>query len=206
MNAWRASILALGGAAMLMFGALSGASAQEPQPSRWEEIPVLDGTVTLGFDGAVLDMQQGPTVQVINFWRPLLFKGDPWPVAGRMDCRFAARSVDFNESLFDLDGRFAEQAQQRKASGMGDQRENRDYGDLMRRLDIVGFRIKPHEHYVHSLIVFRRADKLDDIRMDCTFRHDEFAKEADYDVLVDRYTKVTFATPFPSAVDEKTKS
>lgn len=166
--------------------------------------PLFDGAVILSVDGAMLESAPSERGQSFRFWRPILFQGDPWPVAGRMDCHVSARELPYSEASFDLDGRYAKLDDQRDKAGYGDQRRIRDYSESVRRLDIVGLRPRPHEHYVHSFIAMRHGDAIYDMLMNCTFRHGEDSEKADYAALVDRYVAVKPADASTTLAEKKT--
>ncbi|SDR90748.1 hypothetical protein SAMN04515621_0608 [Erythrobacter sp. HL-111] len=171
--------------------ALAQSPATTPPPlAEWPGVEIASGVAFQG-DGSVTVRQDETGLPVVAFWRPVLFREDTGrPVAGRMDCLVAATETPFAEADFDPDARHAAVAERRSAQGFEDRESLRDYGDDVRRLDIVGRQRQPLRYYVLSYILVRDGDRLVDVRRNCTFVHGKGVSGPDVLPYVDRYTRV----------------
>lgn len=176
-------------------------AAAQASAAPWPAQEVAEG-VTFRGDGAI-GVEASKGLPVLTFWRPVLFDDDGRPVAGRMDCRLVATEQPFTDAAFDLDARYAAEADRRADDGNKDEDRLRDYSETMRTLDVVGRRVAPHQHYVLSLIAIRDGERLVDIRRNCTFVHGSGGDRADFLSYVYRYTRLDLAfapnAPAPEA-------
>ncbi len=168
--------------------------AMTPPPSAtWPGAEIVEGVAFQG-DGSVTLERGAGGLPVLAFWRPVLFKEDTdKPVAGRMDCKIVATDQFFTEEDFDPDARHASVAETRKQQGFRDMERLRDIGDVIRKLDVVGRRKSPRQHYVLSYILVRDGDRLIDIRRNCTFIYGKGVSRPDVMPYVYRYTKISYA-------------
>jgi hypothetical protein len=110
-----------------------------------------------------------------------------------MDCRVAASQGPFAEADFDPAARHKAVAEQRKEQGYNDGERLASGTDRVKQLDIIGRRNAPRSYYVLSYIMARDGDRMVDIRRNCTFIFGSAASKPDVLLLVNRYTKFTFA-------------
>ncbi len=168
--------------------------ATTPPPSaEWPGAEIVEGVAFQGDGSVTLEAGEGG-VPVLAFWRPILFREETdEPVAGRMDCRVVAADGRFAEDAFDPRARHDAALEARERQGFRDEDVLRDYSDHIRRLDVVGRRNAPHQHYVLSYILVRDGERLVDIRRNCTFIHGDGISRIDPLPYVLRYTKFTYA-------------
>ena len=110
-----------------------------------------------------------------------------------MDCKVVGVDGPFREADFDPETRHASIADARAAQGFIDMDSLRKTGEAIRQLDIIGRRSNPRSHYVLSYILVRDADRLVDIRRNCTFGYGKGVSRPDVLPYIDRYTKITYA-------------
>lgn len=167
--------------------------AMTPPPvSEWPGVEIVRGVAFQG-DGSVKVTQGEGGLPVVSFWRPVLFKEETRrPVAGRMDCKIAATETPFDKDDFDPDARHASIAEARSRQGYIDMDRLRDIGKHTRQIDVVGRRAKPRQHYVLSYILVRDADRLIDIRRNCTFIYGKGVSRPDVLPYVYRYTAIRY--------------
>ncbi|MEM9311447.1 MAG: carbamoyl-phosphate synthase large subunit [Pseudomonadota bacterium] len=168
--------------------------AMTPPPlAEWPGAEIVQGVAFQG-DGSVT-LERGPGgLPVLTYWRPILFKEDTQkPVAGRMDCKVVGLEEPFANENFDPDARHASVAETRKQQGFRVMERLRDIGDVIRKLDVVGRRKSPRQHYVLSYILVRDGDRLIDIRRNCTFIYGKGVSRPDVMPYVYRYTKISYA-------------
>lgn len=164
-----------------------------PPIAEWPGVEIVEGVAFRG-DGSVTVSEGTGGLPVIAFWRPILFKEDTRkPVAGRMDCKVAATDGPFSEEAFDPDTRHASIAQRREQQGFKDMDRLRDMGEHVRKLDVIGRRANPRQHYVLSYVLVRDGDRLIDIRRNCTFIYGNGVSKPDVIPYVYRYTRMAYA-------------
>lgn len=162
-----------------------------PPLAEWPAAQIAPGVAFQG-DGSITVKQADTGLPVLAFWRPILFREETdTPVAGRMDCLVAASEQAFDPSAFDPDERHDAVSDRREAQGFDDRAKLRDYGEHIRRLDVVGRQRKPLRYYVLSYILVRDGDRLVDVRRNCTFVHGDGVSGPDVVPFVDRYTRIT---------------
>ncbi|MEE4206828.1 MAG: carbamoyl-phosphate synthase large subunit [Erythrobacter sp.] len=168
--------------------------AMTPPPlAEWPGAEIATG-VAFQADGSVTIEQGESGVPVLAFWRPILFREETdEPIAGRMDCKVVAAESAYEAAAFDPDAKHAATAEARKRQGFIDEDVLRDIGENVRRLDVVGRRNAPHQHYVLSYILVRDGARMIDIRRNCTFLHGRGITKIDALPYVYRYTKLTYA-------------
>ncbi|MEM1195884.1 MAG: carbamoyl-phosphate synthase large subunit [Pseudomonadota bacterium] len=168
--------------------------AMTPSPlAEWPGAEIVEGVAFQG-DGSITLERGAGGLPIITFWRPVLFKEDTdKPVAGRMDCKIVGVDAPFSEEDFDPDARHASVAEAREAQGFKDMDSLRDFQDHTKRLDVVGRRANPRQHYVLSYILARDGDRLVDIRRNCTFIYGKGVSRPDTRPYVYRYTKISYA-------------
>lgn len=168
--------------------------AMTPPPlEQWPGAEIVEGVAFQG-DGSVSLERGAGGLPIITFWRPILFKENTdKPVAGRMDCKIVGVDGPFSEEDFDPEARHASIAQTRAEQGFKDMDSLRDFQDHTKRLDVVGRRSNPRQHYVLSYILARDGDRLVDIRRNCTFVYGKGVSRPDTRPYVYRYTKISYA-------------
>jgi len=184
------------------FPALAQSPAMTPPPlAEWPGAEIASGVAFRGDGSVTLEAGEGG-VPVLAFWRPVLFREDSdRPVAGRMDCKVAATHAPYTEDSFDPEARHEAVAKSRREQGFYDRKRLRDYGEHVRRLDVVGRRHNPSRPYVLTYMVVRDGARLIDIRRNCTFAHGDGVGNPDVLPYVERYTRLTFDfTPNGDAV------
>ncbi|MBD2841920.1 carbamoyl-phosphate synthase large subunit [Erythrobacter rubeus] len=164
-----------------------------PPVAEWPGAEIAPGVAFQG-DGSVT-LAEGPGgLPVLTFWRPILFREDSdKPIAGRMDCRVVASEGLYSEEVFDPEALHEVNEPLREAQGYKDRDILRDLSETVRKIDVVGRRKDPREHYVLSYILVRDGDRLIDIRRNCTFIHGKGIRRIDALPYVHRYTKLTYA-------------
>ena len=172
--------------------------AMIPTPStEWPGAEIVEGVAFQG-DGSVT-LQAGESgLPVLSFWRPVLFKEDSMrPIAGRMDCRVVAADGFYSDEAFDADARHDAVAEVRENQGFLDSDRLRDYSDTVKKLDVLGRRIKtddrPSQMFVLTYLLVRDGERLIDIRRNCTFVHGKGVSRPDVLPYVYRYTKFAYA-------------
>jgi len=168
--------------------------ATTPPPSaEWPGAEIVEGVAFQG-DGSVTIEAGTGGIPVLAFWRPILFREETdEPVAGRMDCRVVAADGRFSEDAFDPEALHEANEDTRDEQGYKDEDVLRDYGENIRRLDVVGRRNAPHQHYVLSYILVRDGERMIDIRRNCSLIHGDAVSRIDPLPYVNRYTKFTYA-------------
>ncbi|MEM6826916.1 MAG: carbamoyl-phosphate synthase large subunit [Pseudomonadota bacterium] len=168
--------------------------AMTPRPmAEWPGAEIVEGVAFQG-DGSVTLERGTGGLPVLAFWRPILFKEETdKPIAGRMDCKVTATDQDFVEEGFDPDPLYAAIAETRERQGFKDMDLLRDNGDFTRKLDVVGRRSKPRQHYVLSYLLVRDGDRMVDIRRNCTFVYRDGVSRPDVLPYVYRYTRISYA-------------
>ncbi|QIQ88113.1 carbamoyl-phosphate synthase large subunit [Erythrobacter sp.] len=163
-----------------------------PPLAEWPGAEIAPGVAFQG-DGS-LTLEAGESgLPVLSFWRPILFREETdEPIAGRMDCKVVAAEQPYDEAAFDPDAKHAATAGARERQGFIDEDVLRDIGEHTRRLDVVGRRNAPHQHYVLSYILVRDGARMIDIRRNCTFVHGKGITKIDALPYVYRYTKLTY--------------
>ncbi|MEE4539396.1 MAG: carbamoyl-phosphate synthase large subunit [Erythrobacter sp.] len=178
----------------LSFPALAQNPAMTPPPlAEWPGAEIAEGVAFQG-NGSITIEPGIAGAPVLAFWRPVLFGDDPErPHAGRMDCRIVAAEEPFSDAAFDPDAKHDRLTETRERQGFDDRKRLRDYGEHVRRLDVIGRQRQPFRNYVLSYILVRDGDRLIDVRRNCTFIHGSTTSNPDVLPYVDRYTAITFA-------------
>jgi len=167
--------------------------AMTPAPlAEWPGAEIASGVAFQGDGSVTLQAGEGG-LPVLAFWRPVLFNEDTdRPVAGRMDCLVAASEAPFADDAFDPEARHDAVADRRREQGFYDRKRLRDYGESVRRLDVVGRRHNPSRPYVLTYMLVRDGERMIDIRRNCTFVHGDGVGNPDVLPYVERYTRLIF--------------
>lgn len=175
------------GLCVLVFS--SSLSAQAPPQQTAELIP---GVVFVG-DGSVTRAETAQGLPIVSFWRPVLFGTDKRPIAGRMDCKLTAAIGPYSKAGFDLDAIVKEEQRSRRKAGERDTDKRRQWGDDVRRIDLIG-RTRHHDQdYVLTYLAVRTNAEIVDIRRQCRFIHDKLSDKPDFLSYVNRYTALAIS-------------
>lgn len=185
---------ALTGCAILVAPLAAQNPAMTPPPlAQWPGAQIARGVAFQG-DGSLTIREAETGLPILAFWRPVLFREETdEPIAGRMDCKVAAVEGPYDAERFDPDALHEAARELRERQGYIDEDVLRDIGEHVRRLDVVGRRNRPHQHYVLSYILVRDGTRLIDIRRNCTFIHGKGVTAIDPLPYVHRYTRLTYA-------------
>ena len=193
----RPTPLLLYSSALLSLGG-SGIAAQTPQHQPAELIP---GVVFVG-DGAVTRAETAQGLPIVSFWRPVLFGTDKRPIAGRMDCKVTAAIGPYSKAGFDLDTIVKEEQRSRRKVGERDTDRNRQWGDDVRRIDLIGHTRGHAQDYVLTYLAVRTNAEVVDIRRQCRFVHDKLSDKPDFLSYVHRYTALAINLPPAIPLDQ----
>ena len=176
----------------------TGVVAQAPQRQTAELIP---GVVFVG-DGSVTRTETAQGLPIVSFWRPVLFGTEKQPVAGRMDCKITAAIGPYSTAGFDLDTIVKEEQRSRRKAGERDTDRNRQWGDDVRRIDLIGHTRDRAQDYVLTYLAVRTNAEIVDIRRQCRFVHDKLSGKPDFLSYVHRYTALAINLPPAIPLDQ----
>ena len=185
---------------LLAFACATPAAAQERV-----QLPLFDGALVLAGEVGVLSDERSATSADVTVWRPVLFGTPERPVGGRMDCRLGGVVRPYSEALFDLEQRYRDSRDRRRAAGLEDRETGFVEQGPVRRLEITGTRTDPWRHYVLTMLALHDGATLYDIRLNCEFRYLERPpRDTDYAAIMRAYLDI--AVPLPLAAPEGAQS
>ena len=157
-------------------------------------LPLFAGEIALTGEVALLEDARTDNSAALHVWRPVLFGTPERPIGGRMDCRLGGVKRAFSDELFNLQQRYRDSREQRRAAGITDEDSRFSETGPVRRLEVTGRAGQPHYHFVLTYLALRDGEMLYDIRLNCEFRHLHAPRgEPDYAAMMRQY--VDLAVP-----------
>jgi hypothetical protein len=173
------------------------AVAQEVAPA---SVDLIEGVVFVG-EGGVQRLEAADGTPVATFWRPLQYKHGGELLAGRMECRAAARRDPYRAALFEVAGVHAAQVEEGALAGLLELDTRSQPGSIVNRFDVLGRRNAPRRYQVLTYVAVRTGADLVSIRQTCSFLRDGQIYRQDFFPYVDRHTSFVLALPPPDAID-----
>ncbi|TIX50148.1 hypothetical protein [Alteraurantiacibacter aquimixticola] len=166
-------------------------------------VDLMEGVAFVGEGGVELEEAADGT-PVAAFWRPLSYRQNDQLLAGRMECRAAARREPYRAALYQLEQVHAAQVAQGRLEGLTELETRSQPGEIVSRYDVLGRRTSPRRYQVLTYIAVRTAAELVSIRQTCSFLRDGNIYRQDFFPFVDRHTSFVLALPPPDSADPYT--
>ncbi|WP_151974484.1 hypothetical protein [Erythrobacter sp. EC-HK427] len=176
------------------------AAAQDITPV---SVQLMEGVAFIGEGGVELQSGVDDTA-VASFWRPLQYNHQGEVLAGRMECRAAAKREPYRAALYQLEQVHAANLAQERLRGFEELDTRSAPGDVVSRLDVMGRRTSPLRYQVLTYVAVRTGSDLVSIRQSCTFLRDGRVYRQDFMRYVDRHTSFVIVLPPPASADPLT--
>ena len=168
------------------------------------QLPLFDGALVLHGEVGILADARTDTSADIEVWRPVLFGTPERPIGGRMDCRLGGVTRVYSEALFDIEQRYRDTLDRRKAAGLNDRETAFTETGAIRRLEVTGTQRQPTRHYVLTWLALRGETTLYDIRLNCEFTYLERpGRDTDFAAIMRSH--IDLAVPDPAPVSAQTE-